>query len=335
MTLCRALEWLVRDAESLHASAIELQFAREGFGLIVGSVGQVCVATRARLAAVPESRPGIDVMSHIRERASDEGWRYFDGYRPIPPDSDDLALVLHVVAAAGVSAEAPWIAKPLAHLARNRLAPGLFPTWLIPDANNRSAADLAWASGSEPVHPEVVANINHALLKLSPTAWQDDILAAAHWLAADPTARLNGNHWYYGHGYAAWLICDFLRSVHATGLLDTRRSLLTYRDVLACEQNERGAWALNRPPLARVGLSRPPMTLLQHSVSETAWRMAALRCTGLAIADPILQRSAQFLAGAQHDDGGFAAEPFFETLSVEPYSSRTVTTAAVLHALAP
>ena len=335
MTLNRALEWCRRDAESLHASAIELQFAREGFGFIVGSVGQVCVMTRARLAATRGSTPSDDVMSHIRERATDEGWRYYDHYRPIPPDSDDLALVLHVLAAAGVSADEPWVKKPLEHLARNRVAPGQFPTWLIPEATHRAAADLAWGSGTEAVHPEVVANINHALLKLSPEPWHTDIVAAAEWLAADPNARLSGNHWYYGMGYAGWLICDFLSAVHTAGLLDTRASLLTYRELLSRDQNDRGAWPLSRPPRARVGLGRPAMTLLDHSVAETGWRVAALRCCGLDLEHSTLTIAAQFLAAEQQDDGGFAAEPFFETLSVEPYASRALTTAAVLHALAP
>jgi hypothetical protein len=329
------MDWMNRDAESLHASSIDLQFARDRFGFIVGSIGQVCVATRARLAASPGSRPTDEIMLHIRERATDDGWRYFDGHRPIPPDSDDLALVLHVLAAAGLSATAPWIAAPLGYLARNRLAPGLFPTWLIADADDRTAADLAWGSGTEAVHPEVVAHINHALLVLNPTAWHSDIVAAARWLVSDPAARLNDNHWYYGTGYAGWLICDFLNAVHVAGILDTRSALLLYRERLALDQSSSGAWPLDRPPRARVGLGRPPMTVVPQSISETAWRVAALRCTGLDRTDPSLTRAAAFLADAQQPDGGFVAEPFFETLSVEPYGSRTMTTAAVLHAFAP
>jgi hypothetical protein len=169
---------------------------------------------------------------------------------------------------------------------------------------------------------------------MNDSRWQEDIKAAAQWLAQDPSARLTDNHWYYGSGYAGWLICDFLRAANAAEVLDASASLNGYREILARGQNERGAWPLDRPPVARQGLGRVPMKVLPHSVTETAWRMAALLCTGLPATDPMLTSGAHYLASAQEADGGFAAEPFYETLSVEPYSSRTITTASVLHALA-
>jgi hypothetical protein len=245
-----------------------------------------------------------------------------------------MALVLHVLQAADISAEEPWVAAPLDYLAANRISPGMFPTWLLGPLQDRICADSAWASGAKPVHPEVVANIGHALLMLHDTRWQEDITASAQWIAHDPPDRLTGNHWYYGSGYAGWLMCNFLRAANTAGVLDASASLNVYRDLLARGQNAHGAWPLDRPPAARQGLGRKPMTVLTHSVTETAWRMAALKCTGLAATDPTLASAAQYLAGAQQADGGFAAEPFYETLSVEPYGSRTITTASVLHALA-
>jgi hypothetical protein len=335
MTFQRALRWLARDASTLHASAIDLQFSSDGFGLIVGSIAPICIATRALLAANPGSVPSSHVIAHLREHASDQGWRYFNHHPPIPPDSDDLALVLHVLAAAGLSASLPWVDAPLQLLDKNRLSPGLFPTWLVANPTRRTAADQAWASGVHPVHPEVVANLAHALLAIDAHRWSDDILAAATWLAAEPSVRLNGNHWYYGMGYAGWLICNFLSAAHSAGVVDATNGLSAYRELLAEGQNDRGAWPMDRPPRARLGLGRPPMSVLQASVLETAWRMAALRCTGASLAQPMLAAAGDFLVAAQAADGGFAAEAFFETLSVAPYGSRTVTTSAVLHALAP
>jgi hypothetical protein len=211
----------------------------------------------------------------------------------------------------------------------------MFPTWLIASSQDRVRADSAWASGAKPVHPEVIANIGHALLSLNDPRWHHDVTAAANWLAQDPPARLTGNHWYYGSGYAGWLICHFLRAAQTAGVLDAAASLKDYRHLLAGNQNDRGAWPLDRSPVARQGLGRDTMKVLSHSVTETAWRMAALRCTGLPTTDSALMAAADYLASAQHADGGFASEPFYETLSVQPYGSRTVTVAAVLHALAP
>jgi hypothetical protein len=335
MTFDRALRWLVRDSHTLHASAIDLQFARDGFGIIVGSIAPVCVATRALLTARPGAVPTEQVVAHLHERANDEGWRYFDNYLAIPPDSDDLGLVLHVLAAAGVSPDEPWVAAPLRHLARNRRSPGMFPTWLVTDPDSRSTTDEAWASGTGSVHPEVVANLCHALLALNAVGWTEDLVAAAGWLASSPGDRLVGNHWYYGLGYAGWMICAFLRATHTAGLFDAANSLALYRELLAGGQNELGAWPLDHLPIARVGLGRAPRPVLQHSVSETAWRVAALRAAGVPARHPMLSNAVRFLAGAQQSDGGFAAEPFFETLSVDPYGSRTTTAAAVVHALAP
>jgi hypothetical protein len=333
-TLSRAIEWLTKDASTLHAPAIDLQFARHGVGLIVGSITPICIATRALLVVMPGSTPPPAVVAHLKEHATNEGWRYFNRYRDIPPDTDDLALVLHVLQAAGISPNEPWVAAPLDYLADNRIFPGMFPTWLIGLPQDRTTADSAWASGARPVHPEVVANIGHALLVTNDVRWQEDIKAAANWLAQDPPARLSDNHWYYGSGYAGWLICDFLRAANTARVLDASTSLTLYRGLLARGQNEYGAWPLDRPPMARQGLGRDPMKVLPHSVTETAWRMAALQCTGLPATDPALTLAADYLAGAQEADGGFAAEPFYETLSVEPYGSRTITTASVLHALA-
>jgi hypothetical protein len=333
-TLSKATEWLMRDAATLHASAIDLQFARHGFGIIIGSITPVCIATRALLAAKPGSRPPPAVVAHLKEHATMDGWRYFNRHGDIPPDTDDLALVLHVLRAAGISPDEPWVAAPLNVLARNRISSGMFPTWLVTSAENRSTVDNAWASRGNAVHPEVVANIGHALLTIQQARWQEDITAAAHWLAQDPVARLSGNHWYYGSGYAAWLICNFLDAANAAGVLDGSNGLGGYRQQLLRGQNDNGAWHLDRPPEARRILGREMTTTVSNSVSETAWRVAALRCTGLAADVPEIMAATAFIADAQQADGGFAAEPFYETLSPTPYGSRTMTTSAVVHALA-
>jgi hypothetical protein len=334
-TLRRATEWLVRDAATLHASAIDLQFARHGFGLVVGSITPVCIATRAQLAAKPGSLPGPAVVAHLKEHSTMHGWHYFNRHGDIPPDTDDLALVLHVLRSAGISPDEPWVAAPLDFLARNRVSPGMFPTWLVASAENRAPVDNAWASRGNAVHPEVVANIGHALLMLQQARWQEDIREAAHWLAEDPSARLSGNHWYYGSGYAAWLICNFLDAATAAGVLDGSNGLGSYQEQLLRNQNDNGAWPLDRPPGARRNLGREMTTIIPNSVSETAWRVAALRCTGVAAAAAEISAAIAFIASAQQADGGFAAEPFYETLSPNPYGSRTTTTSAVVHALAP
>ena len=228
------------------------------------------------------------------------------------------------------------LAGPLHRLRSNTAGPGSFRTWLGRDGE-ASVLDARWASGASPVHPDVVANIAWALLSGGHADWEADVRAAVQWLAQDPVGHLDANHWYYSDGYVAFVMMRLFRD--CSSQWPEYRDAFAAMDVLAAHLKDRqatdGSWPQDREPLARRILQRGPIDRPVKSCIETGWRAAALRERPGRLDDEAIRAAQAFLIFNQMEDGGYPAEPFFETVAMQPYGSREVTAVAALRALAP
>ena len=336
----RLRTWLLKGADTCFASASDINFARIGFGVVLATVAQNGWIGTALADCAPDD-PDVSsavqaCAAHVAQQAGPDGWTYYNHCADIPPDADDLGLAMSLLTAARWPDRMALLAGPLQRLRVNTERPGLFRTWLGRDGE-ASALDARWASGTAPVHPDVVANTAWALLSGGHADWASDVRAAVHWLAEDPVGLLDANHWYYSDGYVAFLMMRLFRDCPADW--PEHRAAAAAMDVLAahlcCGQASDGSWPQDREPLARRILQRNPVDRPEKSCLETGWRIAALRERPGPLEDEAIRAARAFLILSQMDDGGYPAEPFFETVAAQPYGSREVTSAAALRALAP
>lgn len=336
----RVRGFLMNQAAEDFAEAVEVQCAVPGYPLLIGAAFPLSLVARALDQSAPDDPAVQAVVSRLVETlvgfGDEDGWRYFTICPDIPPDTDDLAQVVTILAERGHPERAALLAGPLRRLVLNSRGPGRFRTWLVAAPEEAEAADRTWVAGSDPVHPEVVANVLFALWRHDADAWREDVLAGARWLLTRQVDGLWASYWYYGHGYATHLVLRLLAAIDATwpdALPGCEVAQLAARRALLGAQGPDGSWPVTQPPLAFLELGAawepgPERTL------ETALCLSAL---AYVPSDETVRlarsRAIAYLASVQAEDGGFAADPYYFTMGRIPHQSRCLTAAAVLSAL--
>lgn len=336
----RLVGFLLSQASDDFGEAVEIQCAVPGYPLLIGAAFPLSLIARALDRAAPHDAEVQAVVARLAETllqfGDADGWRYFTLCPDIPPDADDLAQVMALLVERRHPDRAALLAGPLRRLALNAVGPGRFRTWLTATAAEAAGADATWAAGHDPVHPEVVANLLHALLLFDAEAFRDDIVAGAAWLATRKEHGRWSSYWYFGHGYGTHLALRLLAAVGRRWhdalpvLADVQDAA---RKALLSSQRADGSWEVERPPLGLVELGGAWEPESGRAL-ETALCLAAL--SELPIDDALgaaRERAIGYLAGIQEADGGFAAEPYYFTMGLMPHRSRALTAAAVLSAV--
>jgi squalene-hopene/tetraprenyl-beta-curcumene cyclase len=259
------------------------------------------------------------------------GWRYFPTLAELPPDADDLAVILRVLARAGRS-DVGELCDPSIELIASRLMSpaGGFPTWIIDPRDRgevanlmRTAVAVHWGTG---VDVEVVANLAYSVLAYHLVA-ADRFTAAAGYVASrqEPSGGWRSS-WYHSPLWATWACVRLLAHQNP------RHPALAHAAAfLTQSQAADGGWGPveNRVVDTALGLS---------AVSSLAAGRPGLK--------PIVDRASASLARLQHADGTWPAGRLIAmdtnrvaTLAgrgeprIVSYGSRTVTTALCLQAL--
>lgn len=336
----RLLGFLLPHAADGFAEAVEVQFAVPGYPLLIGAIFPLAQILLTLDRAAPQEAEVQATVAHLVESlvllGDDDGWRYFNLCPEIPPDSDDLAHLITVLCARDHPERGRLLVGPLRRLAENVQAPGRYRTWLTTSPESAREADARWASGADPVHPEVMANLLHALLLLDADTWRRDILAGADWLAGLQEAGLWASYWYYGHGYGTHLVLRLFAGIGRRWPEEAPRFAAAQhaaRDALVGTQRHDGSWGAVRPPMGVVELGGswdPP----EGRALETALCLSAL---SQLRSDPSTRaardRAIAYLEESQAPDGGFEAEPYYFTMGLMPHQSRCLTSSAVLDSL--
>jgi squalene-hopene/tetraprenyl-beta-curcumene cyclase len=249
------------------------------------------------------------------------GWSYLPGVPELPPDVDDLAMVLQVLARAGGPplAAAGQHALDLALAAADR---GDLSTWILdpgqePGRNEvfRRYIELTDAGGA---HPEVVANLLYAAsLYGTHTGKQAAAATTGYLKSAQDNDGSWPSRWYAGPHYGTYRAATAL----ALAAPDSR-ALGPARDYLISGQHPDGGWGDR-------GHSDP------LSTAFAALALAALAHPGTGRA---LRTAASYLLATQHPDGSWPGCPFIAFPRVggpgiHIYSSTTITTSFCLKAL--
>jgi Squalene-hopene cyclase C-terminal domain len=286
----------------------------------------------ARAAGHPVPQRVIDMETFTILRAKHRdvrgGWNYIPEVPELPPDADDLGIVLQVLCRSGrpvlasVCNEAIWLALAAAE------PHGGFPTWILDplappalDAAMRSYIEVTKSGG---VHPDVVSNLLYGLILYDPAQFRDHLLKAVTYLEMVQDER---GVWlsrrYAGPYYGTY------RVVSVLGVLaPDSKALDRARTSLLQNQGQDGSWG--------DGMSDP---------LSTALAVLALTAQNMQREEIAIERGINYLIGTQEADGGWPASPFIcfpipapdgvevGANGVETYASRTITTAFCLKAL--
>lgn len=250
------------------------------------------------------------------------GWSYLPGVPELPPDADDLAMVLQALSRCG--------GQPLAAACDDALdvvlssadhGGGGVPTWILdpgdaPDRNElfRRYIELTQADG---IHPDVVANLLYAV-GLQATGIHGERAASAitYLESAQDDDGSWRSRWYWGKHYGTF------RTVLAlTALAPGSPALVRARDYLVSGQNADGGWG---------GDASDPL-----STAFAALSLAALAHPG---ARRRLRPALEYLLATQQADGSWPGCPFIAFprvggAGVHIYSSATITTSFCLKAV--
>lgn len=273
--------------------------------------------------AVPRAVLAAEALAILRAKHPHVpgGWNYIPEVLELPPDADDLGMVLQVLYRTGGAALASTCNRAIQLAFAARASDGGIPTWIL-DPNGGSTLDQAMhayieMTGSGGVHPDVVANLLSGVLLYNPERYRDDLRHAVAYLASmqDEHGAWR-SRWYAGPYYGTYRVVAVL-----TNLLPESKAVRRARSFLLQQQRRDGSWGDGgRDPLA------------------TALAVMTLTTMGMRVDDTPIERGVTYLIETQEVDGGWPACPFIafptsDGAAMHTYASRTITTAFCLKAL--
>jgi hypothetical protein len=249
------------------------------------------------------------------------GWSYISEVPELPPDTDDLALVLQLLCRIGGSSLALTCEEPIRLALAGEREDGGVETWIL-DPNERSelGSDMrtyVQMTRSGGVHPDVVANFLYGLAYYDAKRFHDELVRGSEYL--ERSQGVEGawwSRWYSGPYYGTF------RAVLALATIAPEsNALVRAQNFLEKQQRFDGSWGEDAAePLA------------------TSLALLALSASRADGSEKCIERGLAFLTAAQEEDGGWPACPFIafsasDGVTLHSYGSRTITTAFCLKAL--
>lgn len=279
----------------------------------------------AHEAGLAVSRRVLDdeamTILQAKHRSMDGGWSYIPEMALLPPDSDDLGIVLQVLHRIGGTQLASACDEPV-RLALDAAEPsGAVPTWVFgprwrsPGDQPARAYLEAIGRPGEGSQPEVVANFCYGLVVHDPARYCIPLECAAAYLES---IQAEDGHWesawYAGRYYGTY------RTVNVLGVIQPEsRAIPRARSFLLRQQRLDGGWGE------------------EHSDAlNTAFAVLTLTSCGVRPPQRAIARGVDYLLATQQNDGGWPAVTwgaFSTPYGPQAYGSRTITTAFALKAL--
>jgi squalene-hopene/tetraprenyl-beta-curcumene cyclase len=268
----------------------------------------------------------LSVIRNSRMKSVRGGWNYFPGYPWLPPDTDDLAQVIALLARTGCTDMSPFLDDCIELLTTsNRYADGTFHTWILDASDNsdyqerlRASVGTYWGErlGKD---IEVTANLAHALLVYDARRYGEVISGAAD---AVVRAQADGGYWS-----SVWYCGPFYGTYVASRLLSECRvgikPLENAKDFLLHNQLACGGWG---------GREGDPLSTALAILS-----LCFAHDSGLVMDSSVITRAVNYLGQAQKLTGSWRQSPFIKMFIGKKdiiYRSETITTAFVVKALA-
>jgi Squalene-hopene cyclase C-terminal domain len=249
------------------------------------------------------------------------GWSYIPEMVLLPPDADDLGIVLQVLHRVGGVELAAACDEPV-RLALDAAEPtGAVPTWIFGlrerSPKNEPAIQYLDAIGwpGDGAQPEVVANLCYGLVLHDRTRYRLPLERAASYLES---VQADDGHWD-----CAWYADRYYGTYRAVSVLAVVRpeslAIRRARSFLLDRQGVDGGWGDGRSdPL------------------NTGFAVLSLISCGMELGDGVAALGVEHLRSTQENDGGWPAVvwgSFTSPYGLQTYGSRTITTAFALKAL--
>ncbi|MDQ2632079.1 MAG: hypothetical protein M3Y75_14080 [Actinomycetota bacterium] len=323
----RAIEFLERDRAALRPAATHrLSFPREmrADGPAEVQLGVTFALAYAANALVAAQRAGFEVdsaglerdveeLASLRDREVAGGWRYFPRLAPLPPDADDLAEVVRLVAAVAPARLQPLCGPALDVALEGWKRDGSRSTWLLSDADPagerrrmREAIELFWGDTFD---CEVIANLAEAIAGAQPhlpAGAGETVASACAWVidCQLPDGSWPAT-WYTEPLYGTWMAARLVALVRPG------------------HQCLRAAHSLAMGAIGEEGE--------QLTAEQTALALLTLLAIDESVPAPpdALARGAASLVSLQHDDGGWPANPL---IRMEPMRTQRRDGPVLLHA---
>jgi squalene-hopene/tetraprenyl-beta-curcumene cyclase len=259
------------------------------------------------------------------------GWRYFPDLPELPPDADDLAVILRLLVRTGHRRTRALCEDPLRLLLAQQDSSGAFGTWIVDPSDASEAAGVMrraiamhWGSSTD---VEVIANLLYSLHLYDDSRFRTAIERGVAYVVT--RQRPNGaweSTWYHSEYYGAF-VCARLLAAVAPG----HDALTRVAAMLQASQAGDGGWG--RPASLPTDTALGVLTLA--GLAERLPTMA-----------PALDRAVAFLLARQAPEGQWPADDFIrmdtsratpapasEPRRILSYGSKTVTSALCLQAL--
>ena len=271
---------------------------------------------------VPSSLIATEAMTILRAKHSTMagGWNYIREMSHLPPDCDDLAIVLRTLHCTGGEDLAVACDKPV-RIALDAMHPsGAVPTWILASSQPHRHGSVAASkylteitqSGSD-TQVEVMANLCASLEIGGPARYAHELQRASAFVESRQYADGSWpSHWYKGPYYSTYICSWFVSLVQPSSLCLSRA-----KQFLNCSRNADGGWGSDG----------------SDSLS-TAFALLALKNLG---AEPaILNTGLMLLKDRQSPDGGWEAVEWIDfptPYGIQRYQSRCITTAFAILSL--
>ncbi len=268
----------------------------------------------------------IDIIINLRMKPSLMGWNYFPGYKFLPPDTDDLAQVIHILSKSSYPNTHKYIDDIIEILIKyNKNSDDTFKTWIIDphdDSEHQKKLKLAiknyWGDykGRD---IEVTANFLYSLSLYNPNKFKKIIFnGLSAILSAQSTKGCWDSIWYWDSFYGTYISVRLLVKMKVK-----KRYLENAKKFILTTQNTDGGWGFNN--------SNPLNTSL------ALLTLASLKTNNIAFPKEVLNKGLLYLINEQDQFGSWEKSPFIRMrmgAKDNSYGSVTVTTSFVVRALA-
>jgi hypothetical protein len=274
------------------------------------------------LCALALDAASVDVADRVRALLAlggPDGFRYFEDFTKIPPDTDDLGMALALAARLPRDpALMETLAWPIEVFIRNTGEDGAIPVWLEKHLREPMASDAPTWRGSRCI--AAAANVLIGAIEMGaalPAAFLDRSIG---WIVR--TWQLEGTTaaYFYGASYTRFILARLFEVADARIEDPEVRSALRFVVEEICADAAR----------------RRRMDGSLGNILDTACHLAALACSSDASFDP--WPSVTYLVTRQDPDGLWPHQPLYLTLGKDnvpaAHGSRAITAALCLYALA-
>lgn len=270
----------------------------------------------------------LDFLKHecdylISKRNMDTigGWGYFPTVKEIAADIDDLGQITQLFIDSGnIEFIETYCKTPIEiALSQRSCSNGGIETWIIPKDNQTEIQKkqeffnfTRWGTGPD---VEVVANFIYALQRYDSKQYKNQTEKALEYIIKEQNKEgFWESTWYYGNYYGTYVCLRLIKMFENNFSNHIERAM----EYITNNQNSDGGFSLNEK-------------------GESDSLSTSFAILGLELfpkqKDKTIEKAKQFLIKSQNPDGSWKAINFIKPKFLEPYKSKTITTAFAMKAL--